>query len=565
MGLIIILAVFVRFYQLGQVPIELTRDEASLGFTAFSLLETGREEHGTFWPVQIESFGDWKLPLYVYTLIPFIKLFGLTMWSVRLPSALAGVSIVVSSFYLVSLLTQDKKYRLWLKLGVPLLLAVSPWAVHFGHVAYEAHLSLAVFLWGLVGVLTVIRDFEAHQQRRLGRLISSLCLWSLTLLGYHAYQVFVPLLVVFVGWVYWSTWRRFFGVKRRLLFGVAAPFVIVGLLLLGSGAQGANQVKFSGLSIFSLEAYTKVVDSARKAFSDPSNPFFVLAANKVGAFFEQVQTNFFRLISPEFLFLQGGANHGHNITGFGNFYPLIFFGLVVGIASIIIERKQWLYLLGSWVVAASVAPMITFEANHTTRFSPGFVVLEILSVYGWVKIIKTVRKTLGKVWLMLFLSALTLGLSYSVYRFLIHYYFVFPVRDAQYWLWQIKPIVYFVNEVKADYDAVYIQDEKYSPYTYFLFYEPGNPAQLSQRIEYYPADFEGFRHVRRLDNIYFQTINWDDQLLYADQKVLFVVEENKMPEHLSSRSTTKLLMTLKHEWVPKGVEVWEYQGLSLEK
>src|SRR3989344_6875030 len=146
LGLIIILAVFVRFYQLGQVPIELTRDEASLGFTAFSLLETGREEHGTFWPIQIESFGDWKLPLYVYTLIPFIHLFGLTMWSVRLPSALAGVAIVIGSYFLVSFFAQEKKYRSWFQLGVPLLLAVSPWAVHFAHEAYEAHLSLALFL-----------------------------------------------------------------------------------------------------------------------------------------------------------------------------------------------------------------------------------------------------------------------------------------------------------------------------------------------------------------------------------------------------------------------------------
>jgi len=375
----------------------------------------------------------------------------------------------------------------------------------------------------------------------------------------------LPLLMIFIGRLYWPVWRPFFTANKNVLLGALAPFVVVGFLLLLSGAQGANQIKFSGLSIFSLNAYGTVVDSSRKAFTDPGNLFFALSANKVGALFEQVQTNFFRLISPEFLFLQGGANHGHNITGFGNLYPLIFFGLVVGIASVIIERKKWLFLLGGWLLAASVAPMITFEANHTTRFSPGFLVLEVLSVYGWLKIVVAVRKTAGKKWFTIILSALTLGLAYSAYRFLIHYYFVFPVRDAQYWLWQIKPIVYFVENVQDEYDAIYMQDEKYSPYIYFLFYEPGDPQQLSSRIEYYPVDAEGFHHVKRLDNIYFQTINWDDHPLYADKKILFIVEENKMPDYNRSRPTTKLLMTLKNDWAPKGVDICEYQGPSLGK
>ena len=43
-GLIFILAIVLRFFKLGEVPIELNRDEASLGYTAYSLLETGRDE-----------------------------------------------------------------------------------------------------------------------------------------------------------------------------------------------------------------------------------------------------------------------------------------------------------------------------------------------------------------------------------------------------------------------------------------------------------------------------------------------------------------------------------------
>ena len=31
-----------------------------------------------------------------------------------------------------------------------------------------------------------------------------------------------------------------------------------------------------------------------------------------------------------------------------------------------------------------------------------------------------------------------------------------------------------------------------------------DPNTLNERLEYYPADHEGFKHVKRLDNIYFE-------------------------------------------------------------
>ena len=41
--LIILLAAFLRFYQLGQNPPSLDWDEASLGYNSYSLLRTGKD------------------------------------------------------------------------------------------------------------------------------------------------------------------------------------------------------------------------------------------------------------------------------------------------------------------------------------------------------------------------------------------------------------------------------------------------------------------------------------------------------------------------------------------
>ncbi|MFZ5845558.1 MAG: glycosyl transferase, partial [Patescibacteria group bacterium] len=93
--LILIIAATLRLYRLSVIPPGVNRDEASIGYTAYSLLKTGRDEYGRFLPLSFQSFGDWKLPLYIYTTTLFVKIFGLSELAVRLPSAIAGILTVL--------------------------------------------------------------------------------------------------------------------------------------------------------------------------------------------------------------------------------------------------------------------------------------------------------------------------------------------------------------------------------------------------------------------------------------------------------------------------------------
>ena len=76
--IIAVLAFVLRFYKLGYVPLSLSWDEVSLGYNAYSILTTGRDEHGKWYPlVAFEAYGDYKPPLYIYATVPFVALFGL--------------------------------------------------------------------------------------------------------------------------------------------------------------------------------------------------------------------------------------------------------------------------------------------------------------------------------------------------------------------------------------------------------------------------------------------------------------------------------------------------------
>jgi 4-amino-4-deoxy-L-arabinose transferase-like glycosyltransferase len=106
-----LVAAFLRLWYLGVNPPHLTPDEASLGYNAYSILKTGRDEYGEILPIIFKSFGDYKPGLYVYATVPFVALFGLTEFAVRLPSAIAGVAAVWLLYLIINLMVNGQWLR----------------------------------------------------------------------------------------------------------------------------------------------------------------------------------------------------------------------------------------------------------------------------------------------------------------------------------------------------------------------------------------------------------------------------------------------------------------------
>lgn len=88
--LIFIFSFFIRILFISKIPLSINWDEATFGYNAFSILHTLRDEYGVLLPLQFKSVGDYKAPMYVYTLVPSIAIFGLNEFSVRLIPALFG-------------------------------------------------------------------------------------------------------------------------------------------------------------------------------------------------------------------------------------------------------------------------------------------------------------------------------------------------------------------------------------------------------------------------------------------------------------------------------------------
>ncbi|NCN87452.1 MAG: hypothetical protein GW941_01000 [Candidatus Pacebacteria bacterium] len=547
---IIILAIFLRFYQLGNIPIEINRDEASLGYTAYSILQTGTDEHGLKWPINIESFGDWKLPVYVYTLIPSVKIFGLTSWAVKLPSALAGVGIVVLSGIVSWILTfhwKDLKKRYLLSLLVSLMIAISPWNIHMSHMAYEANLAMMIML---AGVILLLIALENKSKQFL--LIPSAILFGLTFFTYHSYQIFTPLLVLAILFIYQKQTTSILNKNKTVTF---TSIFIAGLftLTLLFTSFSANKTKFSGLSIFDTKSYAPYMEINRGYFENRNSLLAKLHSNNISFIANQAQRNIADIFSSKFLFFEGGTHGSHDIPGTGKMYSVAFIFIMISLYQFLVswqkkELNNFQKVILAWIGISVIAPFITFEAAHTIRFSPALFGLEFLSAYGLFILLTKLSKN---IFVKLLSAFFIFILAYSVIYFLATYFVISPKRDIDNQNWQISRIVELVNDRYEDYDNISMPGAQWSPYIYFLYLNKTDPKLLGSMIEYLPVDNEGFKHVKRLGKIDFTDVDWNNN---DDNSTLFVIKKAEIPGDKLESNSYEIEYSLtnpyaKDEWI----------------
>src|SRR3989344_8827227 len=136
---IIIIAAVLRLWYIGNIPPSPNWDEVALGYNAYSIMLTGRDEYGEYLPIILRSYDDYKPALYAYFVIPFIKILGLEVFAVRLPSALFGILAVLATYFLVKEIFSDRRIAFLSSF----LLAISPWHIQFSRIAFESNVGLA--------------------------------------------------------------------------------------------------------------------------------------------------------------------------------------------------------------------------------------------------------------------------------------------------------------------------------------------------------------------------------------------------------------------------------------
>lgn len=217
LALILVLAFSIRYYGITSSPNGLNIDEASIGYNAWSILTTGKDEHGDSLPIFFKAFGEYKLPIYIYSVALSQFILGSNDLSVRLPAVIYGVGSILFFYLLTRSLFIDfftkKEARIGSLVG-SFLFATSSWHIQFSRVGFEA--SAAIFFL-IVGLYLF---WEAKQQEKLKLLVLSFMSFALSLYSYNSARIVIPIVLLSLFLAY----RRNIPLKKWL---AALGFVII--------------------------------------------------------------------------------------------------------------------------------------------------------------------------------------------------------------------------------------------------------------------------------------------------------------------------------------------------
>jgi len=511
---ITLIAAFLRLYRLDTIPPGINRDEASIGITASSLVTTGKDEYGRKLPVSFESFGDWKLPLYIYTTIPFIQVFGLTELAVRLPSAIAGIVSVVGVYFLANLLFGSQT----LALISALSLALSPWHIHISRVESEAIVSVFLSIMGSLYFITAVRN------RSLKHLITSGVLLALTYYTYHGNHISTSLLVMGLFAIYWKDVIRI----PRWWMAVGVGLCITGIILTATFA--ADHTKISGISIFGDPTVVHAqIELPRLSHDNPDSIVAKLMHNRVTYAIVTISQNYLRSYGPEFLFIKGGGNRAHNIQGYGNLHGIEALLLILGVIwlmnSILShthgEKQKESKLVIWWLLLGGVASAITKDAPHSNRM---LMVVPALAITAGAGAQLFIRSSL-RFWKYTAIAILIIGYVAGTGYYLDRYFVHFPKYEAANWGYAYKKLTPILFSPENSSKNIIMTHPESSPYAYILFYSGYNLSEYQKQATRYPISRDGYTDVSGFGRFSFRPINWDTDTTTPNTLLITTAEE----------------------------------------
>lgn len=450
--LILLLFLFSRLYNISEIPASLYWDEASIGYNAYSVLKTGKDEWGEFLPLHFRAFGEFKLPVYIYSVLLAEIVFGVSQLAVRIPAVIFGLFSVLGLYLLVLTISKNKT----ISLLSSLLFAVSPWFFIFSRTGYEATAGLAFFIYALYFLLL--------SQTKKWKIILSVILFILSAYSYNSFRL---LTLLFLG-----PYMIFYGlrvIKKKDKNGGLLLLLSAGLLFLSFVPIYKLYLRDAGLGRLQTVGIT---DNGKSVSLN-------------------IISNYLANYSLSFLFSKGDSNPRSQIPGSPQLFPIDAVFILLGLIYIFKNKdRKHLFILIA-LVLAPIPAAITKEAPHALRsilMAPIFAVVAAMGIYSLLGYVKKYRKLALAVIVFIYLD------------FFGSYFYQFITRynglSSSDWQYPYKEI--FANQKSGT-----VTDEYGQPYIFALFYTKTDPKVFLETKQLNPVADWGFSTVKSFGEFQF--------------------------------------------------------------
>jgi 4-amino-4-deoxy-L-arabinose transferase-like glycosyltransferase len=442
---ILALGLFLRVYLLNTIPAGLFCDEASIGYNAYIILTKGTDEFGTHLPLFFRAFGEYKNPIEIYSTVPFISIFGLNDFSVRLPSAIFGVLTIYAIYLLSKELFKKNEGKLFIALFSAFFLAISPWHIQFSRTALEGLTPFVFFT-------TIGTYFFLKNKGSKKTIILSFLFFIAAIYSYFPARIFVPIFLLGL-----CILQRKFLFKKigETLTGIILSLCLLSPLIYSMFLQ-TGLSRWQQVNIFSNH--------------QPNENIFI-----------HILSNYFSHFSLDFLFLKGGSGligqfiTRFSVSGMGELYLFQLILIILGLIYLLkIKQKRIIFILIFWLLIYPVGSMFTTDSNvQTTRSIIGVIPFQILSATGLYFLI-TIFLRLNKNLRFVSTGLVMTLIIFSFVNFLNLYFNHYVSYSSDFWGWQYgsKDIVRYFSTNNLSYNQLVMAPEFNSPEIFFKFYSP---------------------------------------------------------------------------------------------
>lgn len=493
--LIFLTALSLRTFQLDRFPVGLNADEAAIGYNAYSIIKTGKDEYGQFLPLAFKSFGDYKPGLYFYFVVPFVSVLGLNEWAVRFPSALLGVGLVILIYFLAGEIFKARRISFF----AAFFLAVNPWAIHYSRGGWETN---AATFFITLGVFFLIRSFTRDKY-----LFWSLLSFLISMYLYQSPRLVVPAFLILASIVFHKELIK--SVKKNGKASIAG-FILLAILsipVLLEFASGGGSARFNGLSFLSDPGPTNRINQLRGEHQNPNGFAAQILHNKITAYLPNFLGHYLDHFSGDFLFINGDPLIRNKVPETGQFYLIQVLFLIFGLTLLIKYDSKLKYLILIWILTAPLASSVTYQTPNAIRSLSLVVPLTLILAFGFVGMLRLIKIRRIKLTAGVLLLVI---LSFEFVRYLESYYILYPKRYPLAWEYGFPEMIDKLKNYENSVNKIIITDRYDQPYILMLFYKQYDPVKYQPQAVLSERDKFNYGTVRNFDKYQFHKITKEE-------------------------------------------------------
>lgn len=481
--IILVIAIILRVIALGNFPPGFSGDEAQQGYSAYSILKTGKDEWGEVLPLFPRGFGDFKPPIYTYLTIPSVAIFGLTIEAVRIPAAILGVFIVLTVYFLAKELF-DRRVALW----STFILSILPWHIQISRTGFEGGAGILFFSLAL---LFYLKSLKSNKY-----LILSAISFGLTLYTYHSFKVFTIIFIVGLLIFFKDKLLN----KRVVVAGIILLLFALPLILnIKTSLTRASDVGIT--SAQNLAGYFE-----NKGISPIPYQLDRIMDNKVLYVSGKILENYLSYYSPQFFFTALRSDGSYlNFPGFPLLYPVeIILWLLAGYF-LITKNNPSRKLVALWFFTATIPASLGQDMMSANRAAPLLPLVAIISGIGAAELASK-RKNASLLLIVI--------LTVSFLAFLRFYFIKLPQHPPESLRTNYQQIFKEVINLGDQYDEVVMSKAFTQPQIFIAFYGKVDPVffqsfskdwlRYEKSNKLYIDQLESWN----LGNYRFEDINW---------------------------------------------------------